>query len=140
MKKILIDSDVCLDSITGHYPYSVHADKILQLAEEKTIEAYVSAESFSNMFYILRKLSTSEMAINVLKDLRSLVRIATVDQAVIDSALNSGWKDFEDSIQHICAIETKVDAIVTRNKPDYSASKIPVYLPVEFLEGIDKFN
>lgn len=140
MEKILIDSDVCLDSITGRYPYSVHADKILQLAEEKTIEAFVSAESFSNMFYILRKLSTSDMAINVLKDLRSVVGIATVDQAVIDSALNSGWKDFEDSIQHICAIERKVDAIVTRNKPDFGASKIPVYLPVEFLEGIDKFK
>lgn len=38
MEKILIDIDVCLDSITGRYSYSAHADKVLQLAEEKTID------------------------------------------------------------------------------------------------------
>lgn len=134
MKKILIDSDVCLDSITRRYPFSVNADKILQLAEEKAIEAYVTAESFSNMFYILRKLSTSAKAISVLKDLRSVVQFAAVGHSVIDSALNSSWTDFEDAIQYYCATEEKCDAIVTRNTSDFIKASIPVHIPVEFLK------
>ncbi|REL38503.1 PIN domain-containing protein [Rhodohalobacter sp. SW132] len=133
MKKILIDSDVCLDSITSRYPFSVNADKILQLAEENTIEALVTAESFSNMFYILRKLSNPAKAISVLKDLRSVVQIAAVGHSVIDSALNSAWTDFEDAIQYHCAIEVKCDAIVTRNVSDFKKASIPVHSPPEFL-------
>lgn len=136
MKKILIDSDVCLDSITSRYPFSVNADKILQLAEENTIEAFVTAESFSNMFYILRKLSNPAKAISVLKDLRSVVQIAAVGHSVIDSALNSAWTDFEDAIQYHCAIEVKCDAIVTRNVSDFTSSDVLVYTPQKLLDKL----
>jgi len=137
MKKILIDSDVCLDSITGRYPFSVDADKILQLAEERVFEAYVTAESFSNIWYILRKLSTAAKAIDALKNLRLLVQVAGSDQEVVDNALQSGWKDFEDAIQYHGAVKQSCDAIVTRNTAHFKQGNISVYQPAEFLELID---
>ena len=140
MKKILIDSDVCLDSITGRYPWSIHSDKILQLCEDKKLSGVVSAESVSNIYYILRKLSTHQKAEEQLKSLRLILKIGSISQVVIDKALQSGWKDFEVAIQYYCAVEEKCDAIITRNISDFKQGKLPVYQPDDFLKNFYNEN
>lgn len=140
MKKILIDSDVCLDSITGRYPWSIHADKTLQLCEEKKLTGVISAESVSNIYYILRKLSTHQKALDQIKNLRLILKIGSISQSVIDKALYSGWKDFEDAIQYFCAVNEKCDAIITRNTSDFNQGKLSVYEPDEFLKIFNKEN
>lgn len=132
--KILIDSDVCLDSITDRYPFSQDATRLLQLAEDNKVDAILSAESFSNMFYILRKLSSSKDAIVLLKKLRSIVNVGQVTQSVIDEALDSGWNDFEDAIQYNCAVIENCDFIISRNLPDFKQATLPVFTPPDFLK------
>lgn len=51
-----------------------------------------------------------------------------------DFLSNSGWKDFEDSVQYSVAKKANCKCIVTRNKKDYKFSDIPVYTPTEFIE------
>lgn len=136
MEKILVDSDVCLDSITARYPFSVEADQLLQAVEDGLIVGVVSAESFSNMFYILRKLSSSAEAIEQLKNLRSIVQIGHLKPSTIDNALDAGWTDFEDALQNFSAVESNCDAIVTRNKSDYKQSTIRVLTPFEVLGNL----
>ena len=70
----------------------------------------------------------------LLVKLKQLTRVATVSEAEIQSALTSGFKDFEDAIQY-CAAKSEggVAAIVTRNKVDYARSEIAVLSPDEFL-------
>ena len=63
----------------------------------------------------------------------SLVSVAGVDETCILNALNSNWKDFEDSVQHQVAQQIKDEIIVTRNTNDYVASSIRVMPPKEFL-------
>jgi predicted nucleic acid-binding protein len=133
MKKILIDSDVCLDAITGRAPFEIESSMILQYCEDNAIFGMVSAESFSNMFYVLRKLSSSDKAIRQLTNLRRIVEIGEITMTVIDQALHSDWSDFEDAIQYFCALESGCDAIVTRNRYDFRFSEIPVYNPDEFI-------
>lgn len=134
MKKILIDSDICLDTITGRMPYQESADRLLGYIEDEDVIGIISSESFSNMFYILRKLSSSKKALEQIKKLRLLVGVGSIKESTIDSALHSGWSDFEDAIQHFCAIENKCDAIITRNISDFKDSEIPVYTPAQFIE------
>jgi len=134
MKKVLIDSDICLDSITGRLPYQITANRIFEYIEEKTIIGIVSAESFTNIFYILRKLSTSQKAIRQIKNLRLLVEVGTIYDSTVDSALNSNWNDFEDALQHYCAVENNCDGIITRNISDFKESQIPVFTPILFIE------
>lgn len=134
MKKILIDSDVCLDSFTGRYPHSIYADKLLLSVEDGAVTGIVSAESFSNLYYVIRKLSSHENAIHLLNELRTIVAVGTLTPEVVESALNSGWKDFEDALQHYCAINEGCGSIVTRNGSDFMNSEIPVYTPSEWLE------
>lgn len=134
MKKIMIDSDVCLDSITGRIPYSGSANRLLEIVEESEVQGVVSAESFSNIFYVLRKLSSTKMAIQQIKYLRLLVNVGAVHESTIDSALESDWRDFEDALQHFCSLENNCDAIITRNVSDFKKSEIPVLAPSEFIE------
>ena len=70
----------------------------------------------------------------MLGKLKLLARVATVGEAEIQSAISSGFKDFEDAIQHFAAkSEGEIGAIITRNKADYSNSEIPVLSPEEYL-------
>ena len=135
MEKILIDSDVCLDSLTGRYPHSIYADKLLLSVEDGAATGIVSAESFSNLYYVIRKFSSHENAINLLDELSTIVTVGTLRPEVVESALKSGWKDFEDALQHFCAIYEKCDAIITRNKRDFKASELPVHSPSEWLDS-----
>jgi len=133
LKKILIDSDICLDSITARHPFSVYADKLLEAVEDRGLTGVVSAESFSNIYYVVRKLSSHQEAIDLLNQLKKIVEIGNINSEIIENALTSGWGDFEDAIQYYCAIEEDCEAIITRNTIDFKAALLPVYTPGEFL-------
>jgi len=83
MDKILIDSDVCLDSFTVRYPFNVEADKLLLMVEDSLVQGIVSAESFSNMHYVLRKFSSSQTSFELLNQLKMIVSIGIVDSEVV---------------------------------------------------------
>ena len=132
--KIFLDTDVALDHLADRQPFAEYAHRLLALAETGELMICVSSLSFSNLFYILRKLKGHDDALALLRKLKLLVRVSTVSEVEIQSALGSSFKDFEDAIQHFAAkAEGGVSAIVTRNKADYATGEIPVLSPDEFL-------
>ena len=132
--KVFLDTDVALDHLADRQPFAEYAHRLLALAETGEITVCLSSLSFSNLYYILRKLKGHAEALALLGKLKLLVRVSAVTEVEIQSALLSNFKDFEDAIQHFTAkAEGGVSAIVTRNKGDYSASEIPVLSPDEFL-------
>src|SRR5690554_5408918 len=135
-KAYLLDSDICLDAITGRKPFSSDAVNILYLAEIKKFNAVLTPLSFSNMFYLLSKWSSREKAYVQLVKLRSMVTVAHVSQQEIDKALYAKRKYFEDAIQYFSALSNGCDAIITRNENDYSNSNIPILSPEKFLLDI----
>jgi predicted nucleic acid-binding protein len=132
--KIFLDTDVALDHLADRQPFAEYAHRLFALAEKGEITLCLSALSFSNLYYILRKLVGHGEALALLGKLKQLVRVSAVGEAEIQSALANSFKDFEDAIQHFTAkAEGDVSAIITRNKADYAGSKIPVLSPDEFL-------
>ena len=133
--KIFLDTDVALDHLADRQPFAEYAHRLFSLAETKQLTICISSLSFSNLYYLLRKLKGHADALALLGKLKSLVRVSAVAEAEISSALSSSFKDFEDAIQHCAAkAEGGVSAIVTRNNADYVASEIPVLSPDEFLK------
>jgi predicted nucleic acid-binding protein len=133
MKKIFVDSDIVLDLFAERTPHYSFAARLFYLAEMNQLTVCISSLSFSNLFYILRKLKSKEMALRYLKKLKILVQVLAVDDKIIDLALASDFSDFEDAIQYYTAIENKIKLIVTRNTKDYKKSKITVCTAEEFL-------
>ncbi|MDR8391275.1 PIN domain-containing protein [Aliifodinibius sp. S!AR15-10] len=131
--RILIDTDVCLDFITGREPYYIDAKKLFWKVENEDLEGVVSPESFSNMYYVLCRFHSSKKVITQLKALCSIITISTLSASIINDALNSGWQDFEDAIQHFSGVEAQCDAIITRNNTDFTKSTLPVRKPSEIL-------
>ncbi len=64
---------------------------------------------------------------------KSLCQVTTVDDSVIDRALQSDFTDLEDAMQYYSALAANAELIVTRNQKDYALSNIPVLSPSEFL-------
>jgi predicted nucleic acid-binding protein len=136
--KIFLDTNVALDHLADRQPFAEYAHRLFALAETGELTACVSSLSFSNLYYILRKLNGHADALALLRKLKLLVRVSAVTDAEIQSALSSSFKDFEDAIQHFATLaEGGISAIVTRNKADYSASEIAVLSPDEFLVKLD---
>lgn len=133
MDKIFIDTDIILDLIQKREPFYNDAVKLFSLVEEKQITGYVSSLIFANLYYMLRKADSKTFAVQTLVRLKALVRVLAIDEKIIELALSSGFKDFEDAIQYYAALGAKLKYLITRNKADYRESGIIVCTAREYL-------
>src|SRR5882672_5892798 len=101
--KIFLDTDVALDHLADRQPFAEYAHRIFALAETGELTVCVSSLSFSNLYYLLRKLKGHDEALVLLGKMKQLVRVAATGESEIQSALASSFKDFEDAIQHYAA-------------------------------------
>jgi predicted nucleic acid-binding protein len=139
--KIFLDTDVALDHLADRQPFAEYAHRLLALAETGELTVCLSALSFGNLYYLLRKLKGHVDALALLGKLNLIVRVSAVTVVEIQAALSSNFKDFEDAIQNFAAqAEGDVSVIVTRNKADYRSSEIPVMSPEEFLAKFTSSN
>lgn len=124
MHKIFIDSDIILDVLAKRNPFYLHAAGLFTLIEQNKISAYTSPLVFSNIHYILRKLTSKEYAIQHLRKIRLIIDLLVIDEKIIDLALYSDFTDFEDAIQYYAAKNNEINFIITRNKKDYEKESI----------------
>lgn len=133
--KVFVDSDIVLDLLAKREPFYQPAAALFSKAEKGEVEIYLSPLIFSNLFYILRKMTTRPKAGETLKKLRSLIHILPIDDKIIDQALHSEFPDLEDAIQYFTALENNIPILITRNKRDYKLSAISVNTAAEFLDS-----
>jgi predicted nucleic acid-binding protein len=132
--KIFLDTDVVLDHLADRQPFSEYAHRLFALAEQDEITLCISALSFSNLYYILRKLKNGDEALSLLRKLKGLVKVTLIGEAEVKSALGQNFKDFEDALQCFSAkTENDMIVIITRNKFDFPKNLIRVESPEEFL-------
>jgi predicted nucleic acid-binding protein len=131
---ILVDTNVLLDVMlcrNGFYPDS---RAVFEIVETNDIDAFVSAVSMTNIFYILRKFKHSiDDVYSLMDDLSALFAIAPVTETTIINAMALRWKDFEDAVQFMSAQGVNVEYIITRNKSDFETFEIPCLSPSEYI-------
>jgi predicted nucleic acid-binding protein len=136
MKKVLIDTDVILDFFFDRMPFSENAAIIFSRCENKSIEGFVTPVIISNAYYLLRQTAKHEKVIEKLKQLLSFTQVLNIDKRVVEIALNSKFKDFEDAIQNYAAeCNGTIEAIITRNIKDFKKSKIAVFTPEGYIKS-----
>lgn len=128
--KILIDPNI-IDVAMIREPFFADSDRILVFSEQGILQGYISASTFSDLFYILRKSRGKDWMLQFLRRLVTFCGIATVDDAAIRHALAGGFKDFEDAVQYSTAIASQLDGIVTRDPKDFTDATIPIYSPTQ---------
>lgn len=136
MERILIDSDVILDSFFDRKPFAEYSSAILSLCESNKINGFLTPLIYSNVYYLLRQIARHDKVIEKLKQLLRITDVLQMDRKVVENALNSGFKDFEDSLQYIAAINSgNIDLILTRNLKDYKNSELGVFTPETYLKS-----
>lgn len=136
MKNISVDTDVCIDLLSGRQPFNKHAEKLFSLAEIKWIKIHVSALSFANIDYILHSQYSVHNSRQILAKFKTLVSVSPINNKIIDLALASDFADFEDAIQYYSAIEMGIKILITRNIKDFKGAKIDVMTPEIYLKKI----
>jgi len=134
MSRLLIDTNIVIDLLAKRHGFYEEAAELFSRADKKELVLTISALTFSNTNYILTKLKSAKEARVILRKFKVLVEILSLDEKVTELALsNDLFTDFEDALQYYSAIASQVDVIITRNKKDFKASKIPVLTAKEFL-------
>ncbi len=133
IKKVFIDSDVILDVATGRMPFVEQSKIALSLIENGFALGVVSSNSITNIYYVLRKISSNDKARVFIKTILKYISVITVDHDSIVTAINSKFMDFEDGVQNYCALKNQCDLILTRNTKDYTFSELQVLEPKEFV-------
>jgi predicted nucleic acid-binding protein len=135
MTDLFIDTDVIIDFLIDRKPFSREAAIIFTLIEQKKLKGFSSSLTFSNLYYVLRKIESHNKVISKLDSLSKMIGILKVEEQTIKNALASGFPYFEDSIQYFSAVDSKkIDVIITRNIRDFKKSEIPVMTPGDFLK------
>ena len=87
------------------------------------------------MNYILSKQYSSDQARKKLLKFKTLVTVLAVTDKVVELALSSDFKDFEDGMQYFTAIENNLNTLLTRNLKDYKTAEISIMTAEQFLKG-----
>ena len=67
--------------------------------------------------------------------IKVLVDVLPVDSKIIELALESDFKNFEDAIQYYTAIENNISIIVTRNLKNFKPAKITVFTAKQYVKS-----
>ncbi len=135
MEKVFVDTDIVLDLLSNRVPFYIHAAYLFSEADKNELKIHVSSLSFSNLNYLLSKQYTPGQVRKKLLKFKTLVTVLAVTDKVVELALSSDFKDFEDGLQYFTAIENNIKTLLTRNLKDYKSAEISVMTAEQFLKG-----
>jgi predicted nucleic acid-binding protein len=131
--QVLVDLNLLLDVFMNREPFVGDAASIWSLVETGQIKGFVAGHSLTTLFYLFRRQSSIEDAYQIIQQMVRVFEVTCIDRKVISQALDLKWRDFEDAVQAISAIESGCDYLITRNPQDYRNSLISVIQPADFL-------
>lgn len=134
--KVLIDLNVVLDVLQQREPHFQDSARVLALAETGQITAALAAHSWTTLFYLYQRDQSAAAARSRITELLQFLAVAAVDQRVIEQALNLPYPDFEDAVQMMAAVGSRIDYLVTRNVRDYKDGLLPVLKPGELIAAL----
>lgn len=132
--RVIIDTCVILDYLQGREPFFDDALNIAIGSANREFEGYITANSITDLYYIVRKATHSDKKTRriVSKLLEVFGLVDTLAEDCVN-ALSSGITDYEDAVMEQSALRSNIDCLVTRNVRDYSKSRVKILTPSDFL-------
>lgn len=135
--KVLIDNNIVLDAVVSRPPFNEAAERIVLLVGDGEIDGYITANSATDIFYVLKKMTDTATAKETMRRVLTVFKVTSVSGEDCVRALNAPMDDFEDALITVCAENIAADYIVSRDAAFLKAqSSVPVIEPSEFLEKL----
>lgn len=133
MDRLFIDTNIVIDLLQKREEFFNEAQELFTLADKKQVKLFISSLTIANTHFLLSKHYNANDARKILAKFKILVEVLALDDKIIELALTSDLKDFEDAIQYYTAIENNAEIIITRNKKDFKKQNIPILTAKEYL-------
>ncbi len=130
---LLIDGNIVLDVLAKREPHFEDSTRIWKMCETGLAKGRISALTFANLVYVMRKEFDAEKVRVVFEKLSLIFQFEDLNVTDIRTAADMRWRDFEDAIQAATAKRIHADYIITRNVKDFTDSEIPALTPSAFL-------
>ena len=117
--RLLIDGNIILDVLQKREPHYVDSAYVWKMCETDIAEGCVSALTFANLVYVMRKELDAEKISEVHKKMSLIFNFVDMNASDISTAAGMKWYDFEDAVQAVTAKRIRADYIITRNVKDY---------------------
>lgn len=129
----MVDTNVVLDVLLKRQPFVWNSSLILDAVEKSQVSGYLCATTVTTLDYLLNKALPRKTATEMISKLLTLFEIAPVNRSVLENALSSRMKDYEDAALAESASICGCDLIVTRNIQDFAKSTVPAVDTIQFL-------
>ena len=134
--RLLIDANIVLDVLLNREQHCKDSSAVWKLCETEQAEGYISALTFANLVYVMRKELDPAQIKDVLTKLKLIFRFADFSASDMTTAAEMAWNDYEDAVQSATAERIRADVIITRNVRDFRQSKVIAFTPTEFIARI----
>jgi predicted nucleic acid-binding protein len=134
--RVLLDTNVLLDSTLQCPPWYQDADAILQAAALGQVSCAATSLSLARLFYVGRRAVGAAAARASVRQYLAGLTILPIDRQILLDADAMAGSDFEDNILIAAAVTAAVDAIITRNVADCVHSPVPVWEPADLLRRL----
>jgi len=136
--RLFLDTNIMLDLLGERNPFYEPVAKIATLADMDKIQIVASSLSYATVYFILSRFENPEKVKEKLRKFKVISEVSSVNQTIIEKGLNSGFRDFEDSLQYFSALEADCTIIISRDTGDFREAEIPVMTSDEYLRSIKK--
>lgn len=139
---LLLDTNIIIDFLCKREPFFDDSYEIIKNTAENKLKSYITANSITDIVYLLRKNRPIKEVKEDLANLVEVLDVVDITRKDIDNVLASDNEcDLEDELIYQCAKRIKSDYIITRDIKGFKNVKdIHIYNPKDFLKLISKTN
>ena len=130
--RVLLDTNALFD-ITARQSEYPESAMLLVPNFFGDVELWVSAKSYTDIFYVLCKNMESGAIQDAFLSGLDHLQVCSVDKDVVKEAASRKWEDFEDCIMAVCAERIGADFIATRDEKGFAQARVPAISPEELL-------
>jgi len=131
--KAFFDLNIILDVLQNREPFYEASAQLLAYAETGKIQGFIAPHSLTTLFYLISKDQSAAKARATITNLLQFLSVTKIDQSTIEQAMGLAYRDFEDAVQMIAAVQCKADYFVTRNSKDFQPRMITIIQPSELI-------
>jgi predicted nucleic acid-binding protein len=129
MKKLLFDTNVVLDVLLDRQPHVEGSAAAWAAVETGVSEGMLAAHAVTTIHYLVRKERGNARAKRIVSAILRVFKVAAVDGAVLQEALELPFPDFEDAVTAVAARKAGCDYIVTRDPKGFRESPVRAITP-----------
>ena len=121
IKRIFFDANIFNDIFDENRASHAASKNALIYALQNNMFVCTSCDIVTNIYYITAKHTTKEKALDALESVKEAVDIIPFGESELTNAIklmrsDSDYKDMEDTIQYVLALQENCDLIITNDK------------------------